>query len=135
MIKERILEKLYFLENCLSKFPEILPKTEGQYLSSFEKQLAIERLLHISLECMLDISFQLIKLLQLGMPQDEESIYEKLKPYLKKSETYKEMKGFRNVIVHRYVKINNKLVYNNVADNIDDFYYFIKEVKTILLKK
>ena len=55
------------------------------------------------------------------MPETEENIFDKLSPFLKKTETYKDMKRFRNVIVHRYTEINNSMVFNNIRGHIDDF--------------
>lgn len=84
---------------------------------------------------MIDISILLTKLLKLGVPKDEENIFEKLKPHFKNVETYKKMKRFRNLLVHRYEGIDSEIVYFNATNNLQDFYTFIKEVKEILREK
>jgi uncharacterized protein YutE (UPF0331/DUF86 family) len=81
---------------------------------------------------MIDISLLLIKMLKLGFPKDEENIFEKLNPYFNNVDTYKEIKRFRNFLVHRYEGIDNDIVYYNATNNLEDFYKFIDEVKEIL---
>ena len=77
------------LENYLLKASKIIPENKEKYIESFEKQLATERILQICIELMIDISLFLIKMLKLGVPKDEENIFEKLKPYFNNVETYK----------------------------------------------
>ena len=55
MTKDRIIRKIDQLETYLGKFQDILPKTEYEYLNSFEKQLVVERLLQICLKTMIDL--------------------------------------------------------------------------------
>jgi len=129
------LIKIESLENYLSETQKIIPQNKEEYLDSFEKQLATERLLQICIELMIDISILLTKLLKLGVPRDEENIFEKLKDYFKNVETYKKMKRFRNLLVHRYEGIDNDIVYFNATNYLKDFYTFINEVKVILREK
>ena len=35
------------------------------------------------------------------------------------------MKGFRNIIVHRYGKLDDNLAFNIASENLGDFYEFI----------
>ncbi|MHA1519873.1 MAG: type VII toxin-antitoxin system HepT family RNase toxin [Promethearchaeota archaeon] len=90
--------------------------------------------MQIKIEIMIDISMMLIKQKNLGLPVDEDDVFNKLQPYLKEKEKYKEMKRFRNLLVHRYGDVNDKLVYYNATNHIDDFYIFITDVKEILSK-
>lgn len=120
------------LESYLSEASKIIPQKKQDYIDSFEKQLATERLLQISIELVIDISLLLIKFLKLGVPKDEENIFEKLSHHFKNVETYKEMKRFRNILVHRYGGIDSDIVYFNATNNLKDFYKFIDEVKDIL---
>lgn len=132
MIKVKILSKLDLLENYIGKFFEILPEKKQDYLDSFEKQLAVERLLQLSIELMIDISALLVKYHKLGLPASEEEIFTKLASKLPHYELYQEMKRFRNVLVHKYGEINSDLVYHNATERISDFELFLKEVKMLL---
>ena len=42
------------------------------------------------------------------------------------------MKGFRNILVHQYGKINQKRVLQFIRENLSDFRYFINDVNKIL---
>lgn len=44
------------------------------------------------------------------------------------------MKGFRNLLVHRYEEIDNKLAYLNIKNGLADFNTFIKEIEIFLNK-
>lgn len=45
------------------------------------------------------------------------------------------MKGFRNILVHRYGKIDDTLAFKILTESISDFYDFIKEIEKFLEKK
>ena len=44
----------------------------------------------------------------------------------------KNMKGFRNVVVHRYGKIDDKLAYTFIKENMGDFEIVIKCIENII---
>lgn len=46
--------------------------------------------------------------------------------------TIKEMRGFRNVLVHEYTRIDDALVYRMVKTRLDDFQTFKREVISYL---
>ena len=66
------------------------------------------------IEICIDISQLLVKELKLGLPTEEESVFEKLEqskvisPALKRKLI--EMKKFRNVLIHKYTGIIDRLV-------------------------
>ena len=42
------------------------------------------------------------------------------------------MKGFRNIVVHRYGKIDDELGFEILKENLQDFYDFIEEIAAVL---
>ena len=44
------------------------------------------------------------------------------------------MKGFRNIIVHKYAKVDDELVFENL-ENINDFSEFIEKIMNFIKKK
>lgn len=134
MLETKILTKLEKLECYYGQFSEFLPESLQEYQSSFKDQMAIERLFQVSIECMIDICFVLIKYLHLGVPSDEENIFDLLSNEFKNVEKYKDMKRFRNVLLHQYSTIDHALVFKYAHEKIEDFLKFIKEVKQILKK-
>ena len=83
--------------------------------------------------------FDVWKELKLGLPDEEESVFEKLRDEdIVSEETFQKlraMKKFRNVLIHRYKQINNSLVFRNAVDNKNDFIVFKNEVLSFLKKK
>lgn len=93
---------------------------------------ACERLLQISIEAILDICHLLVTGLRLGIPAEEADALEKLGAAQVLSpgllSTLKEMRGFRNVLVHEYTRIDDTLVYRMAKTRLDDFQTFKREV-------
>lgn len=132
MDKNRIMLKIRELENFLEEVKTILPKNMEVYLNSLEKRRSIERELQMMIESVIDICMLLIKELHLKIPNSEESIFEILKDRLSNIENLKLMRKFRNILVHKYGKINDELVFNFANEDIKDFHVFISDVKRIL---
>lgn len=42
------------------------------------------------------------------------------------------MKRFRNILVHRYGKINDSLAYEVLKHNLDDFYDIIEQIESFV---
>ncbi len=45
------------------------------------------------------------------------------------------MKGFRNILIHRYAHVDDEIVYQNLTDYLDDFYDFRKAIESYLEKQ
>ncbi len=129
---QRILIKIAELENNLGDFAKIVPKTEEEYLLSRKSQLALERLFQICIEIVIDICAILINKFKLSIPVNEENIFDLLVGKLDNIENLKDMKRFRNLIVHKYGEINNKLVFQYASENIEDFNKFIENIRNII---
>jgi len=130
--KERILSKIDELDTYLDELIEIVPDTYEEYEMSIEKKRSCERLLHISIESVIDICMLLVKDLKLGMPVEEEDVFDKLekkKIFSKKLiKKLREMKGLRNILVHRYGSVDDEIVYDSLSRELDDFHEFIDYV-------
>ncbi|MCK5698671.1 MAG: DUF86 domain-containing protein [Candidatus Aenigmarchaeota archaeon] len=130
--KKRILSKIDELDSYLDELIEIVPDTFEEYELSIEKKRSCERLLHISIESVIDICMLLVKDLKLGLPVEEEDVFDKLekkkifpKKLIKK---LREMKGLRNILVHRYGSVDDELVYDSLSAELNDFHEFIDDV-------
>lgn len=123
--RKRILSKIDELDTYLAELEDIAPLTFDEYENSVEKRRACERLLQISVETVMDITYLIIKGMMLGMPSDENNMFEQLgkKNVLPKEtvETLKGMKGFRNILVHRYGSVDDELVFAAVTEKMHDF--------------
>ncbi len=135
MDKERVISKIDEMTQFIKELETISPETFEEYSGHVEIKRGCERLLQIIIECVIDISMLLVKELKLGLPKGEEDVFDKLykKGVISKEmkEILRKMKGFRNILVHRYAEINDEIVFEKLG-MIDDFKKFQKEVLNFL---
>lgn len=136
MDRERILGKLDELNGYLGELRQVVPESYARYVESVEKRRACERLLQISIECLVDVCALLVSGLRLGLPAEEDDLIEKLEQAgLISSEMAKmlrTMKGFRNILVHEYGRIDNALVFAMATRRLQDFDSFTTEILQVL---
>lgn len=129
--RERILAKVDQLDGYLKELRQIAPSSFDEYRKP-EKKRACERLLQIAIEAVIDICHLLVTGLRLGLPAEEDDLFEKLaqagiiSPQMK--ETVKRMKGFRNILVHEYGDVDDQIVYEMASERLGDFEAFKKEI-------
>lgn len=135
MDKKRIISKIDELDSYLEELDEIKPDNFDEYTNLIEKRRACERLLEISIETVLDVCNIILSELKLGLPNNEDQIFNKL--YGKKIISdkimlkLKGMKGFRNILVHKYSEVKDELVFENIG-NLGDFDDFKEEILRFL---
>ena len=129
--RERILAKVDELNGYVKELQAIAPQSFAEY-RQIEKKRACERLLQIAVECVIDVCNLFVSGLRLGLPAEEDDLFEKLEqagilsPRMK--ETVKEMKGFRNILVHEYGRIDDEIVYQATKTRLGDFADFKRAV-------
>ena len=75
MDRARILSKLDEMGQYLDKIKEIAPDSLEEYEEDGVTRRAIERLLHISIEAVIDVSYLLVKELRPGLPTSEDMLF------------------------------------------------------------
>jgi uncharacterized protein YutE (UPF0331/DUF86 family) len=134
---ERMLAKIDELDGYLKEIQEISPENFEEY-KKIEKRRACERLLQVSIESMIDICAIIVSGLRLGLPAEEDDLFDKLEqagiisPPM--AANLKKMRGFRNILVHEYGRINDELVYNMLNTQMNDFDEFKKEILNYINK-
>jgi len=133
--RERILTKIDELDGYLRELAQIAPVNFDEY-RKIEKKRACERLLQISIETVIDISHLLVTGLRLGLPAEEDDLFEKLAKAgiisQRMKGMLKSMKGFRNILVHRYGDTDDLIVYEMASERLGDYEAFKKEVQEAL---
>ena len=113
--RERILAKLDALHGYERELRVVLPGNLEEYRSSVEKRRATERLLQVSIECVLDICNLFVAGLRLGLPMEEENLFDRLEhAHIISAEhvrTLRSMRRFRNMLVHEYGDIDDQIVF------------------------
>jgi uncharacterized protein YutE (UPF0331/DUF86 family) len=136
--RERILTKLDELDGYLGELRQVAPESYARYVESVEKRRACERLLQISIECVIDVCALLVSGLRLGLPAEEDDLIEKLEQAghisSEMAKVLRTMKGFRNILVHEYARIDNALVFAMATRRLQDFDSFKTEILRALSK-
>lgn len=129
--RDRILTRLDELDGYLRELRAIAPSSFADYLA-VEKRRACERLLQISIEGVIDVCALLVMGLRLGVPAEEDDLFEKLarrdvlSPPL--VAILRRMKGLRNLLVHEYGRIDDQIIFETIRDRLGDFDVFKGEI-------
>lgn len=133
--EEKILIKIDQMEGYLSELKGVLPETYDDY-RSIEKRRSTERLLQLAIETVIDICNLVVSGLDLGLPSEENDLFDKLAEKgvvtaEMKKKLY-EMRGFRNILVHEYASVDDRLVYQTASENVEDFQEFSLQIRNCL---
>jgi len=133
--RDRILKKIDELDGYLRELSSIRPVTFEEYVR-IEKKRSCERLLQLCIECVVDICALINTGLRLGIPSEENDLFEKLERSgiisSSEKEALKRMKAFRNILVHEYGHVDDSIVYDVVRNKLDDFDTFRRRILQIL---
>jgi len=93
----------------------------------------------VAIESLIDVSAMIVSSQKLGLPANEENIFDILieNGILSNNlgEIIKDMKGFRNILIHRYAHIDDGIVHHNLNNFLNDFYEFKDSVELYLSKQ
>lgn len=135
-----VADKIYGRIESLKQYISILEGLQNITLAEVEKDPikrgAIERYLQLAIEVCIDIAEMIISDQRLQTPQTAAEAIEILgeKGILDKdfAQNFSKAVGFRNILIHDYVKIDYGIVLKNLKSNLSDFHRFIKEVLMFL---
>lgn len=134
--RDRILGKLEQLDGYLAELGQVVPASFADYRNSVEKRRACERLLQLCIECALDICNLLVSGMRLGLPSDDEDLFNKLEQAKLFSPqivaVLRPIKGFRNILVHEYGGIDDAVVYKIATSRVRDLDVFKQAVRMVL---
>ena len=129
--RERILTRIDALDGYQRELEQIVPASFEDY-QRVEVKRACERLLQISIESAIDVCSLFVSGLRLGLPAEEADLFAKLQQAgvisAAMATTLGRMKGLRNILVLEYGRIDDRLVYQVLMENLDDFKRFRVEV-------
>lgn len=129
--KERILSKVDELDTYLNELHQVLPEGLNEY-QKVEKKRSSERLLQLCVECTIDICKLFVVGLRLGLPSEENDLFDKLQKKgiisQQMHSVLKEMRGLRNILIHEYAIIDDELVFRVMKTRLGDFGRFKNEI-------
>ncbi|HOM95651.1 MAG: DUF86 domain-containing protein [Candidatus Methanofastidiosa archaeon] len=136
MRKEIILSKISKIEESIPLIEENIPEDFEEFENLGLLKDGIYKRIQYMIENILDICAIINSDLQFIPPGEEDDIINNLvkKEILSQSmgNKIKEFKEFRDIIVHRYGKIDDKLSFELIHENLSDFNKIIEKIKTII---
>src|SRR3989338_1649410 len=136
--QDRILLKLDAMEKYVCELDGMLPSSQKEYIHSLVDKRACEKTIELAIEAVIDVCSLIVSHYKLGAPSSEEDILKLLESKRiltsKTAARVREMKGFRNIIVHRYGEVNDIKAYLFLNEELYDFEMFKKEIITFLKK-
>ena len=132
----RIKSKMGQIIDDINYVGESFPETFEEFVQNGIAKHGIYKLIENSIENIIQICSIINSDLDLGVPETEESILDHLEIkniFSKKIiSILKEMKKFRNILVHRYGEIDDEKAYETIKEGLKDFELFVDEVDKIL---
>lgn len=129
---ELVQEKLRALEEYIREL-ETYQCLSREKLESSKKDLwAVEHGLQLAIECILDIGNHIIADERLGNPTSYREIVEILgrsgviSPEL--TSALRGMAGFRNILIHEYLKVDINQVHRSLQEGPPQFKKFVREI-------
>lgn len=121
---ERIKDKLSELKVYIMELDEDIPEDEEEYIEERVPRRACERTFQLACEDVLDICNLIIAGKALGLPKDNRDSIKKLSDIKiipdKLSARLEDMVSFRNLLVHRYGKVDDSRAYHYLKEEIGD---------------
>ena len=134
--REQILSKLAEIEESIDLVKENMPEEFEEYKKLGIVKDGIYKRLEFSIENVINICSIINSDLKLGIPAKEQDVTDNLISEgiisEKMQELIRQMKGFRNIVVHRYGKIDDQITFAIISDHIDDFCEFDNEIRMFL---
>lgn len=122
---ETIRRRLDKLDEYLDFLETARQYSLDEFLASPERYGSAERFLHLTIENITDMANHVVADEQLG-PVEQYSDLPRLfakQGWIDESlkETWIRMIGFRNILVHEYLDVDRKIVYEVLQNHLDDF--------------
>ena len=137
--RDFIFRKISLIQDDLVKLGTFAHFTLNEIVSDFVKQAAVERLLERIITRAIDVNQHLIAELpkkEISPPKDYREtflILSELNVYPKEfGESVAKSVGTRNVLVHEYVNIDQRLVYGSIGDCLKDYSTYVDFVLKFL---
>jgi len=139
MREDLIRTKIKEIEESVDSVKNEIPDELDRFIKLGLIKDGIYKRIEFAVENVFDICAVINSDLDLGIPEGDESIVDNLVNEGILSKEWKDklssMKGFRNIAVHRYGAINDKIAFEILKNNLDDFYKFNETIENFLEEK
>lgn len=123
-----ILTRISKLNEYINFLYKIKKYSKDEYISDPMIYGSAERFLHLAIECVIDIANHIIIDMKYRKPNSNREVFEILfENKIIDSDlevNLCNMAGFRNILVHDYIKLDREIVYNIIKNNLKDIEKF-----------
>ena len=127
-----IKNKLKVIEENIELVKEYLPKNIQEFKALGLVKDGIYKRIEASIQEVINICSIINSDLKLGIPSNRDDIIFALMDTniisKKMSEKIKQLKGFRNFLVHRYGNFNDEVAFEDIKNGLSDFALFREEI-------
>lgn len=136
--RELIRDKMADLQNYLQELEPLLGYKSGDIINDNLKLRTVERLFQLIVDTTVDINTHIINESDFGVPDDYQSTFiilakNKILP-MEFAEQIAPSVGLRNLVVHKYGKVNVKKMVDDIKNEISDYLEYLKLLHTYLKK-
>lgn len=130
MINGVVTGKLDHLETILAELRSLAPLSVERVEREWMVRRAVERDLQVAVETVLDVCHRLVALSQSAPASSGRQALEKCQQLgaIASAQVYKPLVGFRNLVVHRYERVDTAVLVSIVNDHLADLERFRDEV-------
>ncbi len=136
--QERILKTIDELQGYLIKLTDAKRHSRDQFKKNWSIYFSVERLIQLSVECIIEIGEHLIIISKFKKPQTYRETFDILiKQGVVSDKLGKDLQNlvdFRNKLVHAYSTVSLDRIYKIYTEEISGISEFIKIVKKVLVK-
>ena len=136
--EDSIRIKMAEIRECADLVRKNLPDALEDFLQLGLIKDGIYKRMEFAIEDVFDICAILNSDLSLGIPDGDDNILDHIAGAGVLSNQLigkiRHMRGFRNIVVHRYGKIDDRLIFSLLNEQLGDFSEFIEEIEALLRK-
>ena len=122
--REVVLTRISKLNQYIKFLYRIKEYSKSEYLNDPMIYGSTERFLHLAIECVIDIANHIIADMRYRKPDSNREIFEILFENKIINSNLKinlcNMAGFRNILVHDYIKLDREIVFDIIKNNLKD---------------
>ncbi len=127
--RETILDILQTLAEYVEDLKSYRSLPRERIVGDRQVQSAVRYALQTAIQCVLDAGLHVLVDNRLASPRDNKEIIQELGEQQVIPADFagrlEGMAGFRNILVHRYFKVDSQLVYEHLRDRLGDFEAFL----------
>ncbi|MDD5167749.1 MAG: DUF86 domain-containing protein [Syntrophales bacterium] len=131
--KELLSRKISQLREYISTLEDAEDISWVKYETDVRTRAFVERYIHLAIEKVIDIGNHLVSFNRWREPEGYRDLFQVLQENgvlpKEKLTTFQNMASFRNMLVHRYEKIDNAFVFGIFKKHLGDFEHFIKYIR------